>query len=193
MIFHVHVVYIWWNIVCTLPVISTFRGSRVGRCPKIVGQSTHGSLVENQSSTLTDMQRLVVGACIFRMAFYSVDNNVSRASSVYWIRRNSRNDTPVFEEMRDFGASATHFAQFPWPRLWWGVRSPFGTAVGRAKMSAAGKRLDISWIARASWRLRRYNFQGCIYLRHIRHLTILQFHRDAMQLFLKISHLNFLV
>lgn len=59
------------------------------------------------------MQRLVAVACIFRMAFSSVDRKISRASSVYRIRRNSRGDPPIFEEMRDFGASATHFAQFP--------------------------------------------------------------------------------
>lgn len=71
------------------------------------------SRLGNQSSTLTDMQRLLAGGCIFRMAIYSVDSNVSRASSAHRIRRNSRGDLPVFEEMRVFGASATHFAQFP--------------------------------------------------------------------------------
>ncbi|XP_076180955.1 uncharacterized protein LOC143153522 [Ptiloglossa arizonensis] len=52
-------------------------------------------------------------------------------------------------------------------------------------MSAAGKRLDISWTARASWRLRRHNFQGCIHHRHIRHYAILQFHRRDTTFFRK--------
>lgn len=134
----------------------TARSRLAPESPNKVRRPIHAwlFLLDDQSSSSIDKGRTAVTRSASRMANCGVrDENERRSRTPRRTYKIAPRPTRLFDGRRDLVTAAGHFAQFPWPRLRWGVRSPLGTAVGRKNMSAGGERTDTRRTARASWRL----------------------------------------